>query len=204
MRMIGQGAEAKVFETEFLGRNAIMKSRPAKEYRHPELDRQLRTQRTKNEVRAIRETRAARIRTPVIYDIDMTECSITMEHMNGRTVKDILTEEPDNAVTICKKVGMTIARLHDHGISHGDLTTSNMIITDSGEMCLIDLSLGNTTADIEDIGVDMHLLKRAFTSAHSDLEDAFNALLDEYRNNMDHADEVFAKVEDIRNRGRYT
>ena len=204
MKVAGHGAEAKVFETEYLGRDAILKVRPVKKYRHPDLDWHLRSSRTKNEVRIIREARSAGVRTPVIYDVDLKECSITMEHIKGRCVKEILDTEPAGADDICRTIGKTLAELHKSKICHGDLTTSNMIITQSGELCLIDLSLGNTSIELEDMGVDIHLLKRAFTSAHSGLDDSFNVLLESYKKNMPDSASVMRRVEDIRERGRYT
>ena len=202
--MIGHGAEAKVFTATFLERNAIVKVRPEKGYRHKELDKRLRTQRTKNEARVIREARRAGVRTPIIYDIDLNECSITMERISGSSVKTLLDEHPERADEICGMIGEMIAKLHMNKISHGDLTTSNMILADNGELCLIDLSMGNATAELEDMGVDLHLLKRAFTSAHSGIDDSFGKFTESYRKHMKNAPAVFAKVEDIKNRGRYT
>lgn len=204
MRLISQGAEAKVYETEFLGKEAILKVRPAKNYRHPELDCKLRNARTKNEARVMREARRAGVRTPVIFDIDLRESSITMERIKGDTVKDTLDRQPERSLEICSLIGETLARLHNGGISHGDLTTSNMLISSSGELCLIDLSLGNTVIDIEEMGVDIHLLERAFTSAHSGIDESFDSILAAYGKHMKNAESVFAKVEEIRSRGRYT
>ena len=201
---IGHGAEAKVFVTTFLGRDAVVKVRPEKGYRHPELDKRLRVSRTKNEARVIREARRVGVRTPVIYDIDLKECSITMERIQGPSVKHVLDNDPKNADRVCENIGKMIAKLHTAGISHGDLTTSNMIQLESGELCLIDLSMGNSSAELEDLGVDIHLLKRAFMSAHSGLEGSFEKLLSSYKKEMKNADRVFSKVEEIRNRGRYT
>jgi len=201
---IGHGAEAKVFVTTFLGRDAVIKIRPEKGYRHPELDRRLRVSRTKNEARVIREARRAGVCTPVIYDIDLKECSIIMERISGISVKHVLDDDPKNADAVCENIGKMIAKLHMAGISHGDLTTSNMIQLDSGELCLIDLSMGNPSAELEDLGVDIHLLKRAFMSAHSGIENSFEKLISSYRKEMKNADRVFSKVEEIKNRGRYT
>jgi len=93
--------------------------------------------------------------------------------------------------------------LHRNGIVHGDLTTSNMIIRD-GSIWLIDLSLGGRNAEIEEMGVDLHLIKEAFQSAHSEIFDSFQIVLDSYRMHFDKADEVLKRVEDIEGRGRYT
>ena len=198
------GAEAVITETVFLGRDAVVKSRPPKAYRLPEMDAHIRSSRTRNEARIMHEARGAGVRTPCIYDIDLKECSITMERIRGRMVKDVLDSEPDRAEEVCRMVGAAVARLHSARICHGDLTTSNMILTDSGELCLIDLSMGCTRAETEDIGVDIRLLERAFASAHVELEDAFGALMEQYYSGIPDAKAVRRKVEEIRNRGRYT
>jgi len=201
---IGRGAEATVARTDFLGRDAVLKTRVAKGYRHPDLDGHLRTSRTRTEVRVMREARSAGVRSPVVYDADLREGSITMEYVHGTSVKTILTEHPKRADEICARIGEMIARLHRNNISHGDLTTSNMILGDDGEMYLIDFSLGDTRVDLEAMGVDLHLMERAFTSAHSDIGGAFDIIIDSYRKHMPDADKVLARVEDIKSRARYT
>ena len=79
MEEIGRGAEATVSRTEFLGRDAVLKTRVSKGYRHHDLDEHLRSARTRTEVRVMREARTAGVRSPVVYDADLKEGSITME-----------------------------------------------------------------------------------------------------------------------------
>ena len=127
---VTQGAEATISFSEFLGRRALVKTRPAKSYRLPEIDSHIRNVRTRNEARIMRDARDAGVRTPCIYDIDLKESSITMEYIEGRSVKSILDVHPESADEICRKIGIAVAKLHSAGICHGDLTTSNMIIED--------------------------------------------------------------------------
>ncbi|MCL2143109.1 MAG: Kae1-associated serine/threonine protein kinase [Methanomassiliicoccaceae archaeon] len=202
--ILGRGAEATVYRTTYLGRDAVVKTRIPKGYRHSGLDMHLRSMRTKNEARIMIDARKAGVRTPVIYDIDVKKCDITMEFISGRKIKDILDDEPSKANEMCGKIGVAVAKLHNAGISHGDLTTSNMILTPDGEICLFDLSLGTTLAETEDLGVDIHLLQRAFTSAHSGLDDSLDVLMDAYTKNMNDAQSILKRVDDIRGRGRYT
>ena len=202
--ILGCGAEATVRRTEYLGRDAVIKTRTPKSYRHPGLDQRLRSSRTKNEVRIMTEARRAGVRTPVIYDIDVRECNIVMEYVVGRKAKDVLDSEPSEYYTLCRKIGETVAELHNGRISHGDLTTSNIILMPDGELCFFDFSLGNASADIEDMGVDIHLLQRAFTSAHSGLEKGLDEMIRSYKKKMNDSDNVMERVEEIRSRGRYT
>ena len=201
---IAKGAEGSVYLSTYLGRDAVTKVRTPKGYRVPELDRRIRTQRIRSEARLIREARAAGIRTPIIYDVDTVECSITMERVKGVTVKRYLDEHPEEAERICRLIGTNIARLHNSKICHGDLTTSNMILTPAGELCIIDFSMGASLIGVEDMGVDLRLLERGFTSAHPDIKDAYIYITEAYCQEKTGAQEVLDKVQEIKDRGRYT
>lgn len=48
-----QGAEARIYECFLLGRACVVKERFAKQYRHVDLDRQLRSKQLANELRSI-------------------------------------------------------------------------------------------------------------------------------------------------------
>ncbi len=199
-----EGAEARIEGTDYMGLDAVRKVRPPKGYRIRELDSRIRSSRTRSEARVMREARAAGVRTPCVYDVDPVECSIVMERIRGEVVKDHLDRCPGDAPRVCREVGRTVARLHSAGICHGDLTTSNMILCGDGTVCLIDMSMGRTSAELEDIGVDLRLLERAFSSAHAGLPEAFAELMDEYLSKVEDPDAVTRKLEEIRSRGRYT
>ncbi|MBC7108771.1 MAG: Kae1-associated serine/threonine protein kinase [Methanomassiliicoccales archaeon] len=188
----------------WMGRSVIVKSRVPKSYRHPELDRHLRSLRTKNEARLIREARQFGVPTPIIYDIDLQKAELVMEKIEGERVKDALSKADDRDIAkICKEIGRLTAVLHRNGIAHGDLTTSNMILRD-GKIWLIDFSLGEKNAKIEELGVDFHLLKEAFLSAHSEIFDKFQIVIDSYREHFENADAVIKRMKEIESRGRYT
>ncbi|MBR2255236.1 MAG: Kae1-associated serine/threonine protein kinase [Candidatus Methanomethylophilaceae archaeon] len=199
---IAEGAEAVVERTVFMGREAIVKTRVPKRYRIPQLDSHIQSVRTRGEARLIREARRAGVRTPCIYDVDPVSARMVLEFVEGPTVKEVIDSGSDEALEVCRKVGETVARLHSAGLCHGDLTTSNMIWR-SGQVCLIDFSMGSK-AELEDIGVDVRLLERSFTSAHAGRADLLDAMMDSYYGHVRDPDAVRRKVEDIRNRGRYT
>ena len=202
--MVTSGAEGSVYRTSYLGRRAMVKIRSPKQYRIPELDRRIRSQRIRAEARLIREARSAGIRTPIIYDVDTKECSITMEEVDGITVKAYLDQHPEDAERVCRLIGTDIARLHNSKICHGDLTTSNMILTKDGRLCLIDFSMGASLIGVEDMGVDIRLLERAFYSAHPTIKNAFGDFIDAYCETKTDSKQVMDKVQEIKDRGRYT
>ena len=201
--VIGKGAEAVITEAVFHGRRAAGKTRVPKGYRHPEIDDRIRTSRIRKEAKVMREARAAGIRTPVIYDIDLREGSITMELLEGPKAKDIIDSSGD-PLKVCSSIGSAVAKLHAAGICHGELTTSNMIICPDGSIGFIDFSLGDTGADVEALGVDMHLLERAFSSAHSSVENGYRTVVESYRADMPDALAILDRVEVIKGRARYT
>ena len=106
---IGMGAEAVIEETEYLGMRAVRKTRTRKGYRHEVLDARLRSGRTKNEVRVMREARASGVRTPVVYDVDTHEGSIVMEFVDGTRVREIIDSEPGRIPDVCRKIGESVA-----------------------------------------------------------------------------------------------
>jgi TP53 regulating kinase-like protein len=204
VEVIRRGAEAEIRIGTWMGRRVIVKSRVPKNYRHRELDTALRSSRTRNEARLIQEARHHGVPTPIIYDIDLEEAEIVMEEIHGERVKDILGRADSAAIEhICKEIGRLAGMLHKNGIVHGDLTTSNMIIRD-GRIWFIDFSLGGRNAGIEEMGVDLHLVKEAFLSAHSEIFEYFQIVLDSYKEHFEGADEVLRRVRDIEGRGRYT
>ena len=188
----------------WLGREVVCKQRVVKGYRHPVLDGSIQKARIKNEVRLMLEARKAGIPVPVIYSIDLARNAIVMEEIPGTRVKDALEELPrDQAEEVCRKIGDIAARLHMSDIVHGDLTTSNMLL-DGDRIVVIDFSLGSKTSELEDKGVDMHLLEEAFHSAHYRRSEMYDAVKDSYVKAYPGGAEVLKKVKEIEKRGRYT
>ena len=204
MEIVRRGAEAEIGRDIWMEREVIVKNRVPKTYRHPALDISLRASRTRNEARLIRDARILGVPTPIIYEIDENEAKLVMEEIKGERVKDVLeTADKETSEKICRQIGKMIAALHAGEIVHGDLTTSNMIVCDD-IVYLIDFSLGSRNAKLEDMGVDLHLLKEAFQSAHSEKLDLFNIILEEYSTDFKNGKEVLKKMKEIEGRGRYT
>jgi len=201
MDSASSGAEAEVRPTAYLGRPAVMKRRLPKRYRHPDLDRSLRSRRTRTEARLIREAREAGARTPIIYDIDLDEGALVMEDIGGVTAKRAIDD--GGGIAVCQAIGAAVAAIHRASIAHGDLTTSNMIWRD-GAIWLIDFSMGASNATVEELGTDLHLMDEAFRSSHSGDPALFQAVLSSYRQGFDGAEAVIARMRDIESRGRYS
>jgi len=187
------GAEARVEPTEILGRAAVLKERPPKAYRHPALDLALRTGRTRAEARLLALARRAGVRTPLVYRVDAS--GLVLERIAGRQLKEDVTPAR------LREVGALAARLHAHGLVHGDLTTSNVVVALEG-LVLLDFGLGAQNAEDEDKGGDLHVLKETLEATHPEVEGGFRHVMEGYRAAGGSA-AVEKKVEEIVRRGRY-
>jgi len=210
---IKQGAEAKIYETVYHGRNAIVKERFSKKYRHPEIDEKLTKKRITQEIRALQRCRKSGVCTPCVYFVDLKRNVIFMEKVEGDTVKEAIVKARDDGYTsaehLCKAIGSVLAKMHDANVVHGDLTTSNMIIrTNFGDslspftIVLIDFGLSSSSALAEDKGVDLYVLERAFLSTHPGSEQLFETLLDVYKKESKNSSPVVRKLDEVRMRGR--
>jgi TP53 regulating kinase-like protein len=206
-QLIKKGAEASLFVTQWHGKQAILKVRLPKKYRPPALDQQIRRYRTIHEPQLMHEAKAAGVPTPLIYMINVSESTIIMQYINGQQIKVLLNQlDQPRRKTICQQIGQSIARLHNHGLIHGDLTTSNMIQTPNNKMYFIDFGLGEKNAELETQGVDLHLFKRALQSTHfSFWEDCLANVLHGYTaiRGTELSEKVYEKIRQIERRGRY-
>jgi TP53 regulating kinase and related kinases len=202
-----KGAEASLYLADWHQRRVIIKMRIPKKYRSPVLDEQIRSYRTVHEPQLIHEAKAAGVPTPLIYMVNVTESSMTMEYIEGQQVKQLLNKvSKAKRHDICVKIGGSIAQLHSHGLIHGDLTTSNMILNPKGKLFFVDFGLGEKNGELEAQGVDLHLLKRALQSTHYLFwEECFQSVLCGYTSvlGVELAEKVYEKIREIEKRGRY-
>jgi TP53 regulating kinase-like protein len=206
-QLIKNGAEAYLYLAEWQGRKAVLKKRLPKKYRLPALDERIRTYRTVHEPRLMHEAKKAGVPTPTIFFVDVKNALIVMEYVDGKQLKQLLNEvSNDERKRLCRQVGELVGRLHKYGIVHGDLTTSNMIYTRDGKIFFVDFGLGEKTKDVEAMGVDLHLMKRALQSTHYKFADeCFRNVIEGYSKVLDAetVKNVLDKVEEIEKRGRY-
>lgn len=207
MKLIKKGAEASLYLTKWHDRKVIMKVRLPKRYRPPELDERIRVYRTAHEPQLMHEAKKAGVPTPTIFLVDMTQATITMEYVVGEQVKKLMDKlVKEERKNLCKKIGELIGKLHKHGVIHGDLTTSNMILTNQGKIFLVDFGLGEKNTELEARGVDLHLMKRALQSTHYEIaEECFRNVIFGYSSVVgnEKTKEVVEKIVEIERRGRY-
>jgi TP53 regulating kinase-like protein len=205
--LIKKGAEASLYLETWHDRKVVMKRRLPKRYRIPELDQTIRSQRTVHEPNIIHKAKEAGVPTPTIFMVDVAEANIVMEFVEGKQVKEVLdTVSPEERLNLNRLVGRMIGRLHKHGIIHGDLTTSNMILTPHGKVVFVDFGLSERSVELEPKGVDLHLMKRALHSTHhKHAKECFKAVMEGYSEAVgkEKTKKVTAKIREIEKRGRY-
>ncbi len=162
MKLIKKGAEGDLYLTEWNKQKAVLKIRKKKNYRNSQLDQRIRKQRTIRESEIISDVKSFGISTPLLYFIDIKNCSILMQHITGTFVYDLSNSK---LILICKKIGQIVGILHKNGIMHGDLTTTNFIVS-PGKIFVIDFGLAIRTKKPEDHAVDLRLFKEILNSAH--------------------------------------
>ncbi len=189
---IAQGAEAVIKKEN----EVILKDRIKKTYRIEELDLKLRKTRTRREANFLEKLP---IPGPKLIEMDDKKMELKMEFIDGSRVRDIL-EESDYK-KICKEIGKKTAELHNKGMIHSDLTTSNMIF--NKEVYFIDFGLSFFSEKLEDKAVDLHLLKQALESKHHLISKiCFENVLKGYKK-ADKYKEIIKRLEKVEMRGRY-
>jgi len=201
MKLIKQGAEAKLYLN--YDDKVIIKDRVKKGYRINEIDEKIRKFRTSLEANLISEARRAGVPTPKILNVDKDNGKIMMEFIDGIRIKEFLEKDIKNVEKICKLIGKQIGMLHSSGIVHGDLTTSNMILS-GDKIYFIDFGLGYFSKRIEDQGTDIKLLREAICSTHYKiLKKCWDNILKGYKKEYKEANKVIDRVKKIESRARY-
>lgn len=119
-----------------------------------------------------------------------------MERIEGTLLKHLLTPEH------VYDAGACVGRLHGAGIVHGDLTTSNIIISE-GVPVFIDFGLSYRSDETESQGVDIHVLFQTLESTSRNAECLKEEFVRGYATTFSGATDVILRVDEIRQRGRY-
>lgn len=208
--VIHKGAEASLIHGFWFGKEVIFKKRYPKKYRIDPIDKKIRVARTLNEARALIKVKNYGLNVPQVFEIDINTSTIIMKFIEGEKLKDLISVlNDDKKNRIFYDIGRFIAKLHQNGHIHGDITTSNIIITPNEDIFFIDFGLHEYSDSIEDKSVDLHLFKRVLISSHgSDFEKCFKPFikgyLSEYESNSSKEGKYILKnISSIESRGRY-
>ncbi|MFW5847180.1 MAG: KEOPS complex kinase/ATPase Bud32 [Nanoarchaeota archaeon] len=208
-KIIQQGAEAIIS----LDKDKILKNRIKKSYRIPVLDEKIRKLRTRNEAKLMKIA-LTKIPVPKIINENEKTGKILMEYIKGKRLSNFLDKFSLNEQkSIARNIGKKMFLLHELGIAHGDLTTSNLIYVSlknkkpkkDFKIYLIDFGLAFRTTKYEDKAVDFHLLKQALEAKHfKNFDILFKKVLEGYSlKNKTESEKVFQQLKKVEKRGRY-
>lgn len=198
MKLIARGAEAVIM----LDEGEIIKKRIKKNYRISQIDLKLRKKRTKREARLLSIARQHGIPTPFVRDVIPEEFTIRISYIEGETLRDIV-EKLKNIKEIFHEVGNLAGKMHSGNVIHGDLTTSNMILS-KGRIYLIDFGLGEINESIEAKGTDILVFKKSVRSTHFEHEEEiFDAFFRGYLESFPSGSRVIERLKLMERRGRY-
>ncbi len=197
-RIIARGAEAVLIQDD----GVLVKRRIQKNYRLKEIDDKLRKLRMRSEAKII-EKLYGRINVPKVLKADDKNKEITMQFIDGKKLSEHLGSfSLEKQKEVCREIGKEISKIHDAGIIHGDLTTSNMILH-SDNVFFIDFGLGFHSSRIEDKAVDLHLMRQALESRHYQRwQQLFEAVLEGYKESKN-SSSVLQQLKKVEARGRY-
>jgi TP53 regulating kinase-like protein len=194
-KILQQGAEAVLIKEN----NKLIKKRIEKGYRLREIDEKLRKQRTKKEAKLLDKLQG-KIPAPKILKVNEQDKEIVMQFIEGKKLSEHL-DKLKNKEKIMECIGEQVAALHNNGVIHGDLTTSNMILKQN-KVYFIDFGLSFYSTRVEDKAVDLHLLRQALEAKHFKyFKQLFNPVLKGYK--TENKDLVLMQLKKVELRGRY-
>ena len=127
--------------------------------RHPALDTQLTKDRHKAEARSLLKCKQIGVRVPTMFLCDNTQFIIVMQNLSqATTAKDSINKllaenNRDELVKLAKMVGSVVAKMHQSGLIHGDLTSSNILVENTAEsayqLAMIDFGLSSLVGYIQ-------------------------------------------------------
>src|SRR5256884_5230600 len=146
---LGAGGQGTVYKApdKKLGRTVVLKVLP------PEL-----TARETNLKRFDREARlASALDHPnicTIFDLDEVEGVhfIAMQHVEGRNVRQLVNGRPlelNSALRIAIQVTDALTAAHARGIIHRDIKSGNVLVTDAGQVKVLDFGLAKLLDETE-------------------------------------------------------
>jgi Kae1-associated kinase Bud32 len=168
-KIISKRAEADLYLVYFEGRESILKIRKVKKYRIKEIDLSIRRNRTYLEANILNFLSENNFPSPKLYYANLSETYLIMEYIKGGKLKNLLDRHViDDIEGIGLRIGELVGRLHNLGIIHNDLTTSNFILRENSidQIYLIDYGLSMKSDSFKDKAVDIDVFHRVLISTH--------------------------------------
>ncbi|CAG0920447.1 unnamed protein product [Notodromas monacha] len=210
-QVVKQGAEAKLWSGTLFGMKCLAKERFPKKYRHPELDEiffhSIPLQIFNYSFQTIGDMQALSkkgILAPAVLFLDLERNVLFLEEIpEARTMSSVIETRTASVSDLGSSVGEIVGLLHRHGIIHGDLTTSNLLLDPDQRLYIIDFGLSEASTAPMERAVDLYVLERAVTSAHPGIsQDFLKAVFARYKEVFPGGESTFPVLREVRSRGR--
>ena len=107
--------------------------------------------------------------------------------------------------------------LHRLAVTHGDLSTNNILIDNDCNATLIDFGLSAVEYEVERFGIDLHVMDEILGASHPNIDNAIAVFLEGYQlcdenlgpteelsgGKPPAAKEVLKRLDEVRSRVRY-
>ena len=177
------GAEAEVWSGTWMGRPAIKKMRRNRAWRHPDIERRLGYRRMLSEVRILIRIHNTGMPVPAVWDVDLDNGRIIMQKMPGKPLIEVLRDEDSNSdfiKTALENSGKAVRMLHRMAITHGDLSTNNILIDENANAYLIDFGLSAVEYEVERFGIDLHVMDEILGASHPNIANGIENFINGY------------------------
>lgn len=206
--VLHDGAEARTIAGIWFGTEAVMKIRRPKGYRHPSLDQSLTKRRLFAEARILVHLSNSELPIPSLLDFDEKNSTLVITKLSGVPLFNILrnSNDFDQISSLMYSCGNLIRKLHSLGVSHGDLTTHNLLCNNLNSIQIIDFGLGRLSPEIESLGQDLQVLSECLSASHPNHSNAMQFVLNGYSEGDERGpiiDDVISRFQEIQGRVRY-
>lgn len=196
------GAESIIRFGDYWGRDSVIKTRIPKSYRNKQLDDRIRLERLRNEISLLIRTHEAGLYVPNVYDVDLNSYTAIYQKIKGKTLRTYIQKE-SKSDGVFADLGKYIGLMHSSGITHGDLTAANVIISDDNKPYVIDTSMGKSDSEIEDMAVDLYLFRESLSAISPEPEEILTEFRRGYSSKFSMYEFVNNAVVELERRRRY-
>ncbi len=173
-----------------------------------------------SEARILIRIKGVGLPVPAVWDVDLESGRIIMEKMNGRPLIEMLRDEnvpKDEIHKALHNSGYAVRMLHRMAVTHGDLSTNNILIDEDCNAFLIDFGLSAVEYEVERFGIDLHVMDEILGASHPNIVNGIDIFLGGYQQCDDVqgpleelsggmppvAKDVLKRLDDVRSRVRY-
>jgi len=196
IKKIYEGAEAEVWLINIDNKELVLKKRKPKRYREKILDDKIISQRLRKEIKMYEKLKAANILGPMAEYFNFDEKEIIMPYFKYPSFKKTIQKDAKKILLLGKEV----AKLHNAGIVHGDITLENVLFDEKqNKPVFIDFGLSFVSTRPDDFATDIFVFKETLCAEFPEI--LWKDFLKSYEKNISKK-EIVKQLDKIEKRRR--